>query len=149
MCSSRTATEFSPSNIEILKPQTRKLVFNSFILSNFNYCPLVWLTCNVTNTRKMEKIQERGLRIIYNDYVSSYKELLLSSGEYLLYVSRLKRLAVFVFKSINNLGPGIVNDMLIKKNIPYNLCDNSRAQLPKPSRSKNDINSISYKGSSL
>ena len=39
----------------------------------------------------MEKIQERGLRIIYNDYVSSYKELLLSSGEDLLYVSRLKK----------------------------------------------------------
>ena len=91
----------------------------------------------------MEKIQERGLCIIYNDYVSSYKELSRSSGEDLLYVSRLKKLAVFVFKSINNLGPGIVNDMFIKKNIPYNLRDSSRAQLSKPSRSKYDINSIS------
>ena len=39
--------------------------------------------------------------------------------------------------------------MFIKKNIPYNLRDNSRAQLSKPSRSKYDLNSISYKGSSL
>ena len=41
-------------------------------------------------------VRERGLRIIYNDYVSSYKELLRSSCEDLLYVSRLKKLAVFV-----------------------------------------------------
>ena len=43
----------------------------------------------------------------------------------------------------------LVAHRTIKKNIPYNLRDSSRAQLSKPSRSKYDINSISYKGSSL
>ena len=56
---------------KFLKPKTRMLVFNCFILSNINYCPLIWRTCKVTNTHKMEKNQERGLRIICNYYVWS------------------------------------------------------------------------------
>ena len=33
-------------------------------MSNFNYCPIVWHRCGETNTRKIEKIQERALRFI-------------------------------------------------------------------------------------
>jgi hypothetical protein len=36
-------------------------------MSNFNYCPLVWHFCGETNTKKIEKIQERALRFIYNE----------------------------------------------------------------------------------
>ena len=47
-----------------LNQNTKKIVFNSFILSNFNYCPLVWHICSIKNAQKVGKIQERGLRII-------------------------------------------------------------------------------------
>ena len=39
-------------------------IFNSFIESNFNYCPLIWHFCSQTNTKKIETIQERALRLI-------------------------------------------------------------------------------------
>ena len=48
-------------------------IYYSFIMSNFNYCPLVWHFCGETNTKKIEKIQERALRFIYNEYTSSYE----------------------------------------------------------------------------
>ena len=41
----------------------RKLIFQSFVLSNFTYCPLVWHLCGKQNNGKIEKIQERALRI--------------------------------------------------------------------------------------
>ena len=47
-------------------------IFNSFIESNFNYCPLIWHFCSQTNTKKVEKIQERALRFIYNNYSSTH-----------------------------------------------------------------------------
>ena len=51
-------------------------IYYSFIMSNFNYCPLVWHFCGEVNTKKIEKIQERALRFIYQDYNSSYDTLL-------------------------------------------------------------------------
>ena len=35
----------------------KMVLMKSFILSNFNYCPLVWHFCSKTNTDRMEKIQ--------------------------------------------------------------------------------------------
>ena len=51
-------------------------IYHSFILSNFNYCPVIWHFCSEANTKKMEKIQERALKFIYNENHSTYEELL-------------------------------------------------------------------------
>jgi hypothetical protein len=40
-------------------------ISHSFILSNFNYYPVIWHFCSEANTKKMEKIQERALKFIY------------------------------------------------------------------------------------
>jgi hypothetical protein len=56
----------------------------TFILSNFNFCPLSWHFCSEANTNKIEKIQERALRFIYNDYNSTYESLLIVS-KWLIY----------------------------------------------------------------
>jgi hypothetical protein len=37
---------------------------------------LAWHICSKANTIKLEKIQERALRFIYEDYNSTYEELL-------------------------------------------------------------------------
>ena len=92
-----------------LSQNANKIVFNSFILSNFNYCPLVWHICGIKHTQKLNNIQERGLRIILNDYQSDNKALKESSVRELMYISRLKQLACFVYKSYNNTGPGLTS----------------------------------------
>ena len=51
-------------------------IFHTFILSNFNFCPLAWHFCTDKNSNKLEKVQERALRFVYNDYTSSYINLL-------------------------------------------------------------------------
>ena len=43
----------------------RLTIYHSYIMSNFNYCPVVWHFCEESNTKQMEKIQERALRFIY------------------------------------------------------------------------------------
>ena len=40
----------------------KEILLNSFIYSNFNYCPLVWHFCLSKSLNKIEKIQERSLR---------------------------------------------------------------------------------------
>jgi hypothetical protein len=47
-------------------------IFHSFILSNFNFCLLAWHFCTDKNKKKLENVQERALRFVYDDYTSSY-----------------------------------------------------------------------------
>ena len=44
-------------------------IFHTFILSNFNYCPLAWHFCSESNSKKLEKIQERALRLILSTMI--------------------------------------------------------------------------------
>ena len=60
--------------------QERKVLINSFVLSNFNYFPLVWMLTNAKSVHKIEAIQKRALRFMLNDYESSYEDLLKKSG---------------------------------------------------------------------
>ena len=50
----------------------RKLIMQA----NFNYCALIWHFCSESNTAKMEKIQERALRLVHDDHISDYPTLL-------------------------------------------------------------------------
>lgn len=61
---------------KFLNESTRLLIFKTFITSNFNYCPLIWHFCSKTNTEKIEKIQFRALRIVFNEFTSSCETLL-------------------------------------------------------------------------
>ena len=88
-----------------LDVSARRMMYNSFVASKFNYCPLVWHFCGVSNSNKMEKIQERCLRIVYKDYVSSYNRLFELANTTSLVISRLRILLLEIYKSIHYLNP--------------------------------------------
>ena len=56
--------------------EQRKCIVNSFITSHFSYCPLVWMFHSRRLNNRTNHTHERALRIIYQDYNSSFKELL-------------------------------------------------------------------------
>ena len=49
----------------------KQFLFNSFIKSQFNYCPLIWMFCTRTLNSKINSIHERALRITYNNCANS------------------------------------------------------------------------------
>ena len=51
--------------------QEVKMLLDSFIFLNFNYCPPVRHFCSAALSQKLKKIQERALRLLYDSY-SSY-----------------------------------------------------------------------------
>ena len=50
----------------------KRVLVQSFVFSNFNYCPLVWFFSSARSMDKIEKRQERALRFIYDDHDSSH-----------------------------------------------------------------------------
>jgi hypothetical protein len=84
-------------------------IYHSFILSNFSFCPLSWHFCSEANTNKIEKIQERALRFIYNDYNSTYENLLIVSKLPTLKVRRLRTMAIEVYKILHQESPSYLH----------------------------------------
>ena len=58
----------------ILEEKTRKILIQSFVLSHFNYCPLVWYFTTAKQLQKIERIQERALPCTTDE------ELLINTG---------------------------------------------------------------------
>ena len=58
-----------------------KILVNSFIYSNYNYCPLACHFCYKKSMNKTEKIQYRALRFLHNDSDSDCNTLLKKSDK--------------------------------------------------------------------
>ena len=121
-------------------------IFNSFIESNFNYCPLIWHFCSQTNTIKIEKIQERALRFIYNNYSSTHNDLLNTAGTQYLHVKRLKRMACEVFKIVNNMSPSFIKNLIELKTSKYSMRRTKPVVVPKSRTSKYGLKSFAHEG---
>ena len=77
------------------------LLINFFIKSHFCYCPLVWMFCNRKSMKKVNKIQERYLRLMTNNYELSYEELLDLTNEISPHQRWLNSLMTEVYKCLN------------------------------------------------
>ena len=89
-------------------------LINSYIISNFSCYPLVRIfsTANFS-LNKIESLQKRALRILYNDYSISYEFLLEDAGKIKLSVN----LCVEIYKTINKLNPKFMNSIFkVKEN---------------------------------
>ena len=93
----------------------KEAIINSFILPNFNYCPLMWHFSSCESIRKIEKIQNRCFRIILTDYESDYETLLRNSNKLTMKIRRLRNLAVEVFKTLNEINSPYMKNIFTPK----------------------------------
>ena len=132
-----------------LNVERRLAVLKSFILSNFSYCPVTWIFCGKKNCAKLEKLQERALRIVFNDGHASYETLCESANILPLNVYRVLFLGIEVYKCVNGLNPKYMNDMLVIRPNADRLRDSSRAIQPRFSSVGFGFKSFKYFGAKL
>jgi hypothetical protein len=95
------------------------LEYNSFIVSNFNYCPLTWHFCGEKFIKNLEKIQEITFRFIYDDYQSNYDSLLRSKLTNLK-LRRIRTITLEIHKIIHKQWPTYYNDLVNIKAHTFN-----------------------------
>ena len=91
--------------------EEKKTLINSYFYSNFNYCSLVWLFSSAKSLNKVESLQKRALRFLYDNYDSSYESILKISGKSTMNANRLRSLCIEIFKTLNNINPAFMNEM--------------------------------------
>ena len=104
----------------------RKILVKTYVLSYFNYCPLVWHFCGKGDLHKMEKLQERAIRFVTEDYTSEYANILKTLGESTLYLKRVRLIAQEVYKSINGQSPEYIKELLKSRHANHPLRGDER-----------------------
>ena len=56
--------------------KTRHVLMRSFIISQFSFCSLIWMTYSKGLNNEANNIHERALRIVYKDFSPSFEGLL-------------------------------------------------------------------------
>ena len=88
-------------------------------MSNFHYCPLIWMFTSKTSFSKLENIQKRALKFVLDDYQSGYTDLLPNADVTGIKIMVLRYLAIKVFKCVKVISPAYPNAMFTRKECPY------------------------------
>ena len=118
-----------------------KLLYNAFINSQFNYASVIWMFCRKKDYLKIEKIQYKALKIIYNSS-ESYEELLTRSNEVSIHQKHLRALATEIYKSLADINPDFMKPYFKIKEMPYNLRNGYALKLPSTNSTYYGINSV-------
>ena len=96
-------------------------IYKSSILPLLTYCHAVWHFCKASDTRKIERVQERALRAIYRTKNEDYETLLKRARLPSLKNRRLQDIAIYMYKVKNQLAPRSVREIFTKKQSCYSL----------------------------
>ena len=91
----------------------KNLLFKLLIISQFNYCLIVWMCHGRDLNNKVNNLHERALRTVYGEKKSSFKTLLKHEKSVSIHIKHLQYLATEIFKVKNDFCPEIMKEIFI------------------------------------
>ena len=85
--------------------------------------------CRKTDYLKMEKIQYKALKFVFNSN-ESIEDLILHSNEVSIHQKLLRQLTTENYKSLTDLSPEFIKPFFTVKEIPYDLRNGHILNLP-------------------
>ena len=99
----------------------RKSLIKAFITFQFNHCPLIWMFHNRQLNTRIDKIQERALKLVYKDSKLTFDDPLKLDNSVTIHQRNLQILATEIFKVKNSLAPEIMTEVFEIKEPHYHL----------------------------
>ena len=131
---------------KIFNEKQRRKIFRAFLYSQFNYCPLIWMFHSRTLNSKINKLQERTLRIVFNDNTSSFDQLLEKDNSVRIHTRNLQYLAIEMHKIKHKISPKIMQEIFPIRSSNCNFRNQSYFTFYNPKTSNYDLNSTRYLG---
>ena len=105
----------------LLSTKANLKIYKSFILPNLTYCHTVWHFCRESDSRKIERVQEKALRVIYKAKTGTYAELLRRAELPSLRNRRMQDIMIYMYKVKHGLAPKHISDTFTVKATQYSL----------------------------
>ena len=132
-----------------LDSEQLKRIMKAFILSQFNYCPLVWVFCDKTLNNKINRIHERALRITCKDMRSDFDAMLLRDIAVPIHIRNLQLLMTEIYKTKWELNTRFMKEIFVEKHSPYGFRGCHNLLLPQARTTCYGLETISFLGCRL
>ena len=132
---------------QYLTEECKLVVISSFIVSHFIYCAPLFQFCSKYFRDKMEKILERGLRFVFNDYSSDYEELLSKADMCSIEILREKAVICEMYKCLHGLGPWYMREIFTATGVETR--KGIKFEQPRVRTSTYGLHSLRYQGPKL
>ena len=97
-------------------------------MSQFGYCPLVWMSHIRTLNNRINELHKTALSLIYNDFSSSFSELLEKDKSVTINRCNWQTLAYEIFKVKNNTVPETLTEIFPQTENNYSLRNSTTLQ---------------------
>ena len=87
---------------KLLSFNKRRTLFKAFVESQFKYCPIVWMFHSRRTNNKINRLHERALRIVYDDDVSTFDQLLAMDKSFCIHHQNIQRLLIEIYKALHD-----------------------------------------------
>ena len=98
-----------------------QLLMRSFVMSQFSYCPLIWMCHNRKINTQINKLYERTFRLVYSDKSSSFRKLLERDNSVTIHERNIEVLLTEIFKIKSGAAPEIMAEIFKFKDHSYDL----------------------------
>ena len=128
----------------VLNFEKRRDLMKSFIESQFAYSPLTWMFHDRGVEHLINRVHERALRCVYQDYSSTFNELLKRDNALSIHHRNIQSMAIEMYKAKHKLPPEIIlsNIFILNENRREGMRSNSDFLRP-------NINSVHFGEDSL
>ena len=130
-----------------MNPDKLRLLMKSFIKSQFSLCPLIWMFYGRALNTKVNKIQERALRIVYENSHADYETLLKLDNAVPIHQRNLQYLMIEIYKTKNSLNPSFMSEIIEARDVQYDL--QNKNTLGIANGRTNGIETVRYLGQKL
>ena len=89
------------------------MLFKSFIILQFSYCPIVWVCFGSGLNNKINNIHERALRLVYQEKKFSFETLLKRHKSVSIYMKNHTYLVAEVVQVKNGHSPEITKEIFV------------------------------------
>ena len=93
----------------------KRNIFKMFVESQFKYCLLIWMFHSCYKNNNINRLHERALQIVYNDYESSFEQLLVKDRSFCIHHQNIHSLLIEIFKVLNNMTDNVYSDFFCQK----------------------------------
>ena len=150
LCQKASNKLYALSRISPYMDQSKlRSLMRAFITSQFQYCPLIWMFHSRQLNQKINKIQERALRITYKDTESTFSELLQKDSAVTIHTKNLQILMTEMYKTRNGLNPLFMQEIFCDNTTYYNLRNSNDFFQPRVRSVNNGTESVRFKGPQL
>ena len=118
-----------------------RILLKSFIESQFNYCPLIWMCHSRELNVRINKLHERALRLVYKEKNLTFEQLLEKDNAFTIHERNLQKLAIEMYKVKNDLCPKTMKELFVLKT-----SGKDDFTLPKAKTVNRGLETIRYRG---